>query len=96
MKANLIIDRKVVFPDGAILQMVVWRLPERDPERPHGLKYRFYYGLANGDCMVRYDNERGKGDHRHLGNTEEPYEFSDIETLVADFLADVSRVRGDE
>ena len=41
--------------------------------------------------MVRYDNERGKGDHRHLGNTEEPYEFSDIETLVADFLADVSR-----
>jgi len=96
MKANLIIDRKVVFPDGAIMQMVVWRLPANDPERPHGLKYRFYYELVNGDCMVRYDNERGKGDHRHLGNTEEPYEFSDIETLVADFLADVSRARGGE
>jgi len=78
------------------MQMVLWRLPANDPERPHGLKYRFYYGLANGDCMVRYDNERGKGDHRHLGNNEEPYEFSNIETLVADFLADVSRARGGE
>ncbi len=59
MKATLIIDRKVVFPDGAILKMIVWRLPAMDPECPHGLKYRFYYGLANGECVVRYDNERG-------------------------------------
>ena len=65
MKAALVIDRKVVFPDGAILQMVIWHLPEAGTERPHGLKYRFYYGLPDGTCVVRYDNERGKGDHRH-------------------------------
>ncbi|GAB4365742.1 MAG: DUF6516 family protein [Methylohalobius crimeensis] len=94
MKATLVIDRKVVFPDGAILQMVVWRLPNPDQERPHGLKYRFYYGLADGRCVVRYDNERGKGDHRHLGDREDPYAFADIETLVADFLADVAKARG--
>jgi hypothetical protein len=43
--------------------------------------------------MVRYDNETGKGDHRHEGDREEPYAFTDVETLVADFLADIARVR---
>jgi hypothetical protein len=38
MRATLVIDRKVVFPDGAVLHMVLWRLPVADPERPHGLK----------------------------------------------------------
>jgi len=46
-------------------------LPSADQERPHGLKYRLYYGLADGTCQVRYDNERGKGDHRHYGKQEE-------------------------
>jgi hypothetical protein len=50
MKAALVIviDRKVVFPDGTILQMLIWHLPEAGTERPHGLKYRFYYGLPDG------------------------------------------------
>ncbi len=53
-------------------------------------------GSADGTCLVRYyDNERGKGDHRHLGDLETPYAFVDIESLVADFLADVARIRGD-
>lgn len=94
MEAMLVIDRKVVFPDGAIVQMVIWRLPEAESERPHGLKYRFYYGLSDGTCVLRYDNERGKGDHRHWGDREEPYRFVGIETLIADFLNDVAKARG--
>ncbi len=90
----LVIDRKVVFPDGAIVQIVIWRLPEEDIERPQGLKHRFYYGLSDGTCVVRYDNERGKGNHRHWGDREEPYRFVDIETLLADFLNDVAKARG--
>ncbi|MGH8602999.1 MAG: toxin-antitoxin system TumE family protein, partial [Gammaproteobacteria bacterium] len=90
----LVIDRKVVFPDGAIVPMVIWRLPEADIERPHRFKYRFYYGLSDGTCVVRYDNERGKGDHRHWGDREEPCRFVDIETLIADFLNDVAKARG--
>ena len=46
--------------------------------------------------MVLYDNERGKGDHRHYREREETYAFKDIETLIADFLADVRRERGQE
>jgi hypothetical protein len=94
MKASLVIDRKVVFPDGAILQVVIWHLPEADTKHLHGLKYRFYYGLSEGTSVVRYDNKRGKGDHRHQGDREEPYRFVDIETLVVDFLNDVAKARG--
>lgn len=63
------------------------------PSARYGLKYRLYYGLADSTCTVRYDNETGKGDHRHEGDREEPYSFTDVETLVADFLADIARVR---
>lgn len=57
------------------------------------LKYRLYYGLANGTCEVRYDNETGKGDHRHSKDQEEQYHFTDVETLLADFLADIEKAR---
>jgi len=94
MEAGLIRRVKREFADGAILEMVIWKLPEPepDPDRPHGLKYRFYYG-KNGRRLVGYDNERGKGDHRHVGKLEESYHFTTIKQLVADFLADVARMR---
>ena len=44
--------------------------------------------------MIRYDNETGKGDHRHIGGREEPYQFRGVEALVADFLRDIDGVRG--
>ena len=40
-----------------------------------------------------YDNETGKGGHRHLGDEESPYVFVSVEALVADFLADVEQRR---
>jgi hypothetical protein len=74
---------------------VLWQLPCADKERSHGLKYRLYYGTAAGECVVRYDNERGKGDHRHCGDYEEVYTFTTEETLVRDFLADNRWYRGE-
>lgn len=38
-----------------------------------------------------YDNEAGKGDHRHLRDAEQPYAFADVDRLVADFLSDVRK-----
>jgi hypothetical protein len=40
-------------------------------------------------CVVGYDNETGKGDHKHFGKRELHYRFVDVETLVADFYTDV-------
>lgn len=75
-----------------LLQMVLWQLPEPSPDRPHGLKYWRYLG-RNGETLVRYDNETGKGDHRHVGRDEkeEPYQFTTLEALMADFRAECKR-----
>lgn len=94
MVANLLFKDKYVYADGAIREMVIWQLPIRDPERPHGLKYRLYYGYPN-QCLIRYDNERGKGDHRHEGDVEENYSFVSAKQLIQDFKADIERIRGE-
>jgi hypothetical protein len=94
MAARLLFREKFVYADGGIREMVLWQLGQASPDRPHALKYRLFYGHADGTCVVRYDNETGKGDHRHCGDCEEPYRFVDVDTLVADFLADVATARG--
>ncbi|MBI5193067.1 MAG: hypothetical protein HZA08_06450 [Nitrospirae bacterium] len=93
MVAKLVHREKNVLEDGSIVEMVIWELPAKSPERQHGIKYRLYYGTVNGTCIVRYDNETGKGDHRHYRTIEEAYRFVDVETLMADFLADVTKAR---
>src|SRR5436309_2133672 len=64
-RATLLFHEKVVRADGAIIELIIWRLPRATADRRHGLKYRLYYGRG-GKCLVRYDNEAGKGDHRHV------------------------------
>jgi hypothetical protein len=90
MKAKRVFYDKTTLPDGSIVEMTIWQLPKQSSERPHGLKYSLFFG-RDGSRIVGYDNERGKGDHKHLGNTESPYSFVSVEKLVADFLADVER-----
>lgn len=90
--AVLIYHDKAALPEGGLVEMTIWRLPAASADRPHGLKYSLYYG-RNGERIVGYDNERGKGDHRHYREREEPYRFSGVEQLMADFLADVERER---
>jgi len=75
---------------GGIVEMVVWRVPLPVPPSQHAFKYRLVY-LRKGKRVVGYDNERGKGDHKHLGGKELVYAFSDVQTLINDFLADVER-----
>jgi len=94
MKAKLVYREKFIYEDGAVREMVLWQLPRKSAEKPFALKYRLFYGLSDGTCIIRYDNETGKGDHRHLGEKEEAYLFKGVEALVADFLEDIERVRG--
>jgi hypothetical protein len=101
MTTALLFKDRMVYPDGAILETRIWRLPEFDDERPHGLKYSLYYRKdgerdlfrGDGERIICYDNECGKGDHRHYNDHEEPYEFTTAGRLVEDFLSDVRRER---
>ena len=92
-KAALLLHEKVVLSDESIIEIVVWRLPRPTLDRPHGFKYRLYYG-RRGVCLVRYDNETGKGDHRHVRGREMPYEFKSIAQLRRDFERDVKAAGG--
>ena len=91
-KAKLVVKDKIKFADGFIAEFVLWKLPANTLDRPHGYKYRLYYGDSKGNCLVRYDNEAGKGDHKHINNKELSYRFVDIDTLFIDFERDINQV----
>jgi hypothetical protein len=91
MQAELLLDERHVLSETAFAELVVWRVPA--PVR--GSAHRFRYRLAlvvKRECVLRYDNEAGKGDHRHAGKSERPYGFTTHDRLLADFWADVDRL----
>lgn len=90
MRARLLFDRRVVLSDATFAELVLWAVPAPVRGSKHSYKYRLAL-VANGICVLRYDNEAGKGDHVHRGGRERPYNFVDPDQLVADFFADVRR-----
>ncbi|WP_068635046.1 toxin-antitoxin system TumE family protein [Thauera butanivorans] len=93
MGATLIHRSKETRADGVTIEMVIWSVDPSVPGSAHEYKYRFYAGRA-GRTLVRYDNEAGKGDHKHVGadETEVPFRFVSMLQVVADFLADIARL----
>ena len=90
MKATALVRRRVVVAADAFVEVVIWHVPEPVSPSTHSFKYRLAY-VVDEQCVLRYDNERDKGDHRHTETTEEPYAFSTPDQLMADFEADVAR-----
>ncbi len=95
VKAHRSMDTRLVLPNGCILHLRVWEVAEPVPPSDHRFKYSLFYGRP-GERLVLYDNERGKGDHKHVREVETPYVFRSREALVADFLADVRAVQAEE
>ena len=95
MRATLLFQERIVYDDGAIVEMTLWRVPNPVPPTKHGLKYSLFYGYP-AVREVGYDNERGKGDHRHFRAVESAYTFTTVEKLMADFWSDVGRLRGNK
>ena len=90
MPAILLIDRRVVLAEDAFAEIVVWRVPRPVRASRRVFKYRLAY-VVGGECVLRYDNETGKGDHLHRGMVERAYRFSTPARLLADFEADIAR-----
>jgi hypothetical protein len=78
--------------ETVFVEMVIWRVPEPLRGSVHGFKYRLAL-VADGVCVLRYDNEAGKGDHKHVGEREVAYHFTDLATLQADFWKEVAEWR---
>jgi hypothetical protein len=77
---------------GGIVEMVVWRVSTPIPPSEHPFKYRLVF-VRGGERLVGYDNERGKGDHKHIGKKEMFYQFVNEAQLLADFWQDVKEVK---
>ncbi|MFA7242001.1 MAG: DUF6516 family protein [Sulfuricellaceae bacterium] len=92
MKATLIYQSNRTYDDGAIMEIRVWKVPQAVPGSAHELKYRLFYGYP-GRRLIGYDNERGKGDHKHLEERETLYAFESLDKLIDDFLAEVTERR---
>jgi hypothetical protein len=94
MRAVLAYHDKQVLSDGTLVEMKIWHVPKPVAGSRHPFKYSLFYG-RDGERLVGYDNERGKGDHRHVAGRQEPYAFTTVEQLIEDFKADIHRVRGE-
>jgi hypothetical protein len=90
MEAVELICTRIVYSESAFAELVLWRLPKPLEGSLHGFKYRLAY-IVFGECVLRYDNEVGKVDHRHFGKKECAYVFTTPEQLVADFQKDIAR-----
>lgn len=91
-KAEKLLEVRTELEDGYILSMRLWRVPGPVPPAAHSFKYSLFYGRP-GERLVLFDNERGKGDHKHIREVETPYRFTTPERLIEDFTTAVQAVR---
>lgn len=89
MKAKLLLHERRVISEQAFVELAVWQVPAPVPGSEHSLKYRLAF-VVNEVCVLRYDNETGKGDHKHVGGKEMKYAFTTPERLFTDFFDDVN------
>ncbi len=90
MKAVQLVGTRIVYSESAFAELALWRITKALDGSTHTFKYRLAY-VVRGTCVVRYDNEAGKGDHRHFGKRESAYAFTTPDRLIADFQKDIAR-----
>jgi Family of unknown function (DUF6516) len=90
MKATSIMRERISLDDNSFVELVVWKLPKPLARSAHDFKYRLAL-VSENVCVMRYDNEAGKGDHKHLGDVESDYIFKGLEQLQHDFWDDVEK-----
>ncbi len=90
MKAVELFRQRIIYAENRFAELILWRVSRPLPGSGHSFKYRLAY-VVEQVCVLRYDNETGKGDHRHWGEKESSYRFSTPEKLLADFQRDIER-----
>lgn len=88
MEAKLLLRERYLLSEFTFVELVIWKVPLPVRGSNHSFKYRLAL-IAEGLCVLRYDNEVGKGDHKHLKAKEFSYFFNSVEQLQSDFWSDV-------
>ncbi len=92
MKATLVIQQRIIINGNSFAEIVIWKVPFPVSGSSHFYKYRLAF-IVSGLCIIRYDNESGKGGHKHIEAQELDYDFTSIKTLLNDFWNDVDHWR---
>lgn len=95
MKATELFHRRIPYSESSFAELVLWQLPAPLPGSAHSYKYRLAY-VVHGVCVLRYDNESDKGDHRHYRDKETRYVFDTVEKLLAAFQRDIERINRED
>lgn len=90
-KAKLLQKERIKLDEDAFVEVMVWEVPQSVRASAHRYKYTLAY-VVDGLCVLRYDNEAGKGDHKHVRDVEAAYTFSTLDQLIEDFWADVAQL----
>jgi hypothetical protein len=90
VKAVLLTQTRVAYTDSSFAEIVVWEVPQSSAGSAHLYKYRLAF-VVDGVCVLCYDNESGKGDHRHTLDGEARYRYVSLDKLFADFDRDIRR-----
>ena len=91
-RAILVQHDDIYDEDGWRMVIKIWKVPASRTS-PEGVDYSLSLISPEGERVVGYDNHWPKGHHRHVLVEEGPYSYSGIDSLIADFKADVLRVR---
>jgi len=89
---ELIKHEKITDELGNTVEIKMWKIPQSGKRNQQTFKYSLVY-IVNGKRVIGYDNAERKGDHRHYGNKEEPYEFISLKKLAEDFNSDIETYR---
>ena len=92
MAAELIAQDRFPLDDHSFVALVIWRLPQPVRGCSHSFKYRLAY-VEKDHCVIRFDNEAGKGHHKHIGRHETRIQFVSIARLYDDFYEEVDQWR---
>lgn len=88
MAARLLLRERRVLAENIFVEAVVWQLPQPVRGSKHGFKYRLAL-IVDGACVLRFDNEAGNGDHKHVRDRQVPYRFTSLAQLLTDFWREV-------
>ena len=91
MKAQLLLKQRLILSETSFAEIVIWQLPAPLEGSAHHFKYRLAY-VVNNACVIRYDNEAGKGNHVHINAQEVEYNFVSTEQLIDDFFAQIKQL----
>ena len=91
MKAQLLLKQRLILSEFAFAEIIIWELQASLDGSMHNYKYRFAYVVSN-HCVLRYDNEAGKGNLVHINEQELSYDFASTEQLIDDFFAQIKRM----